>query len=266
MRRGGGHYGGAGDSTANNAYSQIQHHPQHGRSEEQQHQQQQQQWRWERESPKLPTNAMSPHMFSEGQGAEASRSYYQGQRTDPRMPLENQGGKDLRSQPIEEDMDIGYEDNPMPQSLEGLEQKFLDDIMKLSKEQNDAEDAENARHRERINAINTQYQEQLVALRARHASRREDVLRRESHARRQQYQQVALDNHPNTNAGGPIDPRGYAAPPPLPGERQRAAYNANNYDSYRDRNRFVGSGRDQGYEPRAQYPGGRGYDPGSRYY
>lgn len=83
-----------------------------------------------------------------GQGAETSRPYYQGQRTDPRMPLENQGGKDLRSQPIEEDMDIGYEDNPMPQSLEGLEQKFLDDIMKLSKEQNDAEDAENARHRE----------------------------------------------------------------------------------------------------------------------
>lgn len=86
--------------------------------------------------------------FSIGQGSEASRSYYQGHRTDPRMALENQGGKDPRAQPREEDMDIGYEDNPVQPSLEGLEKKFLDDIMKLTKEQNDAEDAENFRHRE----------------------------------------------------------------------------------------------------------------------
>lgn len=64
------------------------------------------------------------------------------------MPLERQGGGDHRSQHHEEDMDIGYEDNRGPQTFEGLEQGFLDDIMKLSKEQTDAEDAENARHRE----------------------------------------------------------------------------------------------------------------------
>lgn len=58
------------------------------------------------------------------------------------------GGGDLRSQPHEEDMDIGYEDNRVVQTFEGLEQRFLDDIMKLNKEQTDAEDAENARHRE----------------------------------------------------------------------------------------------------------------------
>lgn len=45
-------------------------------------------------------------------------------------------------------MNIGYEENLMPQTFEGLEQKFLDDIMKLSKEQINAEDAEIARHRE----------------------------------------------------------------------------------------------------------------------
>ena len=45
-------------------------------------------------------------------------------------------------------MDVGYEGNHPSQSFEGLEQKFLDDIMKLAREQNDAEDAENARHRE----------------------------------------------------------------------------------------------------------------------
>lgn len=83
-----------------------------------------------------------------GQGGDAPRSYYQGQRSDRRMALQKQGNNDPRCQPHEEDMDIGYEDKPMLQNFEGLEQRFLDDIMKLAKEQTDAEDAENARHRE----------------------------------------------------------------------------------------------------------------------
>lgn len=45
-------------------------------------------------------------------------------------------------------MDIGYEDNPISQTFEGLEQKFFDGILKLAKDQSNAEDAENARHRE----------------------------------------------------------------------------------------------------------------------
>jgi len=45
-------------------------------------------------------------------------------------------------------MDIGYEGNPLLQTFEVLEQKFHNDIMKLAKEQNDAEDSENARHKE----------------------------------------------------------------------------------------------------------------------
>ena len=45
-------------------------------------------------------------------------------------------------------MEVGYEQNLLSQTLEGLEEKFLDDIMKLAKEQNDAKDAENIRHRE----------------------------------------------------------------------------------------------------------------------
>ncbi|MCD7461644.1 hypothetical protein HAX54_046727 [Datura stramonium] len=284
MRRpGGGHYGGA-DSGADATYNSG---PQTMQQQQQMKSEHHQQWRWEREGPKLPTNSMSPNMFPEGQGSEASRSYYQGQRTDPRLAFENQGGKDPRAQPREENMDIGYEDKPVQQTLEGLEQKFLDDIMKLTKEQNDAEDAENSRHRERINAINTQYQEQLIALRARQASHRDEVLRRESHARKQQYEQVALDNYRHSSMSA-SNARGYVAMNSPAGERQvaynspagerqvaynspagerQAAYNADSYDSYRETARYPGSGRDHGYEPRVQYPGGgRVYDTGSRYY
>ncbi|KAK9062688.1 hypothetical protein SSX86_019877 [Deinandra increscens subsp. villosa] len=223
------------------------------------------QWRWERDG--------SSHMFNEGQGADASRSYYQsqGQRSDQRLPPEKQGN-DLRSLSREEDMEIGYEDNATGYTFEALEQRFYDDILKLTKEQNDAEDAENARHRERVNAINAQYEEQLAALRARHTNRRDEFLRRESHTRQQQYQQAAaMEHHQYTaNPMGFSDPHhGYSAT--TGGESQRP-YNDNHnnniphVDSYRDRPRFAGrDSRDPGFEPRGgQYAGGgRGYGSGS---
>ncbi|KAD7477654.1 hypothetical protein R6Q59_007409 [Mikania micrantha] len=223
------------------------------------------QWRWERDG--------SSHMVNEGQGADASRSYYQiqGQRSEQRMASEKQ---DLRSLSHEENMEIGYEDNVAGQTFEALEQRFYDDILKLAKEQNDAEDAENAHHRERIKAINAQYEEQLAALRARHTNRRDEFLRRESHARQQQYQQVAAMEHHQyaANPMGFSDPHhGYSAT--AGGESQRPYNNNNNnaphVDSYRDRPRFAGrDSRDPGFEPRGgQYPGGgRGYGSGSRYY
>lgn len=219
------------------------------------------QWRWERDGSKVP-NSMSPQMFNEGQGGDTSRSYFQGQRQDSKMALERQGNNDPRSQPREEDMDIGYEDNPSSRTFEGLEQRFLDDIMKLSKEQTDAEDAENARHSERINTINAQYQEQLAALRARHSGRRDEFLRRESHARQQQYQQATMDHYPNSGMG-PSDPHGYGG---AAGSESHRTYNVDQYDSYRERARFLGSTRDHGFESRGPYPGGRVYDTGSRYY
>ena len=82
-----------------------------------------------------------------GQGGDAV-SFYQGQRADAKLALEKQSNNDPRSQPHDEDMDIGYEDNPLSHTLEGIEKKFHDDFLKLAKEQADAEDAENARHRE----------------------------------------------------------------------------------------------------------------------
>ncbi|KAL8501043.1 hypothetical protein ACS0TY_020568 [Phlomoides rotata] len=281
MRRQGGHYGGdSGGGGGHNAYGggsdQLHHQHQNsktgyyhqGRHQEQhigekEGSQHNNQWGWERDgSDKLPQTAMSPTApFSDGQGREAPRSYYQGQRLDHRMPLERQGGGDHRSQHHEEDMDIGYEDNHVPQTFEGLEQGFLDDIMKLSKEQTDAEDAENARHRERINSINTQYEEQLLALRARHASRRDEFIRRESQARQQQYQQIVMDQYPTSGLGPSSDPRGSGS-----GGEPHRSYNSDSYDSYRERGRFPGNARDHGYEPKVPYPRGRAYDTGSRYY
>uniref|UniRef100_A0A5B7B8I8 Uncharacterized protein n=1 Tax=Davidia involucrata TaxID=16924 RepID=A0A5B7B8I8_DAVIN len=221
------------------------------------------QWRWERDGSEV-SNSLSSHMFDEGQGGDTSRSYYQGQRPDPKMALEKQRNNDPRSQPHEEDMDIGYEDNLLSQTFEGLEQGFLDDIMKLAKEQTDAEDTENVRHQERIKAINVQYQEQLAALRAHHTSCRDDYLRRESHARQQQYQQAVMDQYPNSGMGS-SDHHSYSAVAAQSGEPHRA-YDADHYESYRERARFLGGTRDHGFERRGPYPGGRVYDTGSRYY
>lgn len=228
------------------------------------------QWRWERDGSKV-SNQITPKMFNEGQGTDGSRTYFQGQRPDPNLSLEKQNA-DLRSRPHDENMEVGYEHNLLPPTLEGLEKKFHDDIMKLAKEQNDAEDAENSRHREKINAINAQYQEQLTALRARHANRRDEFLRKESLVRQQQYQQAMMDYYPHSNMA-PADslptgnnPHGYGsvAGSAAVGDGHRG-YNSDNFDSYRERPRYLGAARDQGFEPRGSYQGGRAYDNSSRY-
>ncbi|KDP42969.1 hypothetical protein JCGZ_23911 [Jatropha curcas] len=223
------------------------------------------QWRWERDESKV-SNPMASRILHEGQGVDASRSYFQGKGPgpEPKLALEKQGINDPRFGQHNEDMQIGYEEKPSLQTFEGLEQKFLDDILKLAKDQNDAEDAENARHREKINAINNQYQEQLVALRARHASRRDEFLRKESNARQHQYQQAVVDRYCSSGMG-PGDPHGYNAPSAGNNETHRA-YNTDNFESYRERARFLGGPRDQGVENRGSFHSGRVYDTGTRYY
>lgn len=229
------------------------------------------QWRWERDGSKV-SNQITPKMFNEGK--IVFRTLFlslHGQRPDPNLSLEKQNA-DLRSRPHDENMEVGYEHNLLPPTLEGLEKKFHDDIMKLAKEQNDAEDAKNSRHREKINAINGQYQEQLTALRARHANRRDEFLRKESLVRQQQYQQAMMDYYPHSNMA-PADslptgnnPHGYGsgAGSAVVGDGHRG-YNSDNFDSYRERPRYLGAARDQGFEPRGSYQGGRAYDNSSRY-
>ncbi|CAL0303974.1 unnamed protein product [Lupinus luteus] len=222
------------------------------------------QWRWESDESKMP-NSMSSHMYNEGQGGDASRSYFQRQRPDPKFALQNQSNSDSRSQARGEDRDVRYEGDSSSQ-FESLEKNFNDDIVKLAKELNDAEDAEQARHREKINAINTQYEEKLAALRAQHASRRSECLQRESQARKQQYQQSIRDPYPNSGMAS-RDPHGYNTVNASGGGEVQRGYSSDQFDPYREQARFLGSARDQRVEPRGPYPGGRVYDTtGSRYY
>ncbi|KAF7805766.1 uncharacterized protein G2W53_037927 [Senna tora] len=185
--------------------------------------------------------------------------------------LSGQGGDAARTQAHKEDNDVVYQVNNLSQTFEGLEQKFLDDILKLAKEQNDAEDAEIARHREKINAINAQYEEKLAALRARHATSRGEFLQRESQARQHQYQQTIRDPHPRSGmpAGDPhprsgmplSDPHGYgsAIASAAIGEVQRG-YTANHLDRYSERARFLGGGGGGGGgSARVRYINNRAY-------
>ncbi|XP_058115596.1 uncharacterized protein LOC131258349 isoform X2 [Magnolia sinica] len=192
-----------------------------------------------------------------GQGSDAARSLFQGQRSDSKLGLDKQANRDPRAQSHEQDMDVGYEESSLPQTFESLEQKFLDEIMKLTKEQQEAEDAENARHRERIGEINAHYQEKLTGIRVRQAALRDEFLHRESQVRHHQYQQAGLS--PYQNSAGPSDARGY-------GTAAGAASSAGQLDSYRERVQYLEGARNHSFESRGPYPGGRSYDSGNRYY
>lgn len=237
------------------------------------------QWQWDRDGAKGP-NPLSSQHYNKGEGGDASRLFYPGQRTDSKLGFDKQASKDPRSQPHEQDMDIGYEDNPLQPTFEGLMQKFHEEIMKLNKEQYEAEDTENARHREKLGEINIQYQEKLTALRVQHASRRDDFLLRESKTRQNQYQQAGMSQYQNPT--GPSESHGYggaataaavAAAEAADTRRTfaveaadaRRTLGAGQYDSYRERAQYLEGARNQGFESRGPYPGGRSYNS-ARYY
>lgn len=218
------------------------------------------QWQWDRDAQQ-----MSPHLYSDGgQGGTAGRSHYPSQIPDSKLG----SSQESRVHPQEQDMEIGYEDNPALPTLEGLEQKFRGDIMKLTKEDADAEDAENARHKEKIIEINNHYQEKLSALRGRYATRREEILRKESQARLQEYQLAGMSHYQN-NSGPSEMGRGHheygGARGVVTGEPQQQ-YGGDQFDSYRQRPESFGRGR---ADTRVPTPGGRVYNIGGggpRYY
>ncbi|GAB2277738.1 hypothetical protein Dimus_012441 [Dionaea muscipula] len=223
------------------------------------------QWQWDRDAQR-----MSPGLHSEGQGRIVSRSFYRNQNSDPKVG----SNEESRVHTQEEDMEIGYEDDASAKTLETLEQKFLDDITKLTKEHVDAEDAENAQHREKIIKINEEYQEQLSGLRARHASRREEFLLKEAQLRFQQYQHVGINHHQNNNnnnnnnAQSDIGNQGFGGPPApggVPAEAHRP-FSGSQFDSYLQHPESFGRGREHGADARVPAAGGRAYNSAPRYY
>jgi hypothetical protein len=95
-----------------------------------------------------------------GQNSAGAQSFYDGQRSDAKVGLEKQPSKETRDQPRTDRTETRYEDYNLPRTFEGLEQSFHEDIMMLSKELQDAEDAENSRHMEVCQ--NVQYFSPLV--------------------------------------------------------------------------------------------------------
>jgi hypothetical protein len=83
-----------------------------------------------------------------GQGAGGAQSFYDGKRSDSKVGLEKQPSKESRDQPHTDRTETRYENYNLPRTFEGLEQSFHEDIILLSKELQDAEDAENSRHME----------------------------------------------------------------------------------------------------------------------
>ncbi|XP_062210765.1 uncharacterized protein LOC133912173 isoform X2 [Phragmites australis] len=216
--------------------------------------------------------------WDRGQGAEGAQSFYDGQRSDLKVGLEKQPIKETRDQPCTDRTEARYEDYNLPRTFEGLQQSFHEDIMMLSKELQDAEDAENSRHRERLKEINAQYQEKLIALRARQATYKEEFLRKESLARQQQYQQASMSNYANNSVPGELHgyhPTAAVTPAVADGgpygeaHRSYASAESGQNVSFGERSDYPdfhggGRGRGRGFEHHGQYPGGRAYNSGGR--
>lgn len=85
--------------------------------------------------------------YDAAQGNNGTQSYIQDETIDARVSQQNEANQEM-DQTHEQEMEIGYEDSPPLPTYEGLERRFVDEIMKLVRERSDEEDAEFARHNE----------------------------------------------------------------------------------------------------------------------
>jgi hypothetical protein len=89
----------------------------------------------------------SLQFYDAAQGNNAIQSYIPDDSIDAKVSQQNQFNQET-DEAHEEDMEIGYDDKPPTPTYEGLEQRFIDEIMKLVGERSDKENAEFARHNE----------------------------------------------------------------------------------------------------------------------
>eukprot|EP00250_Pteridium_aquilinum_P020624 c24889_g3_i1 orf=439-1338(-) len=176
------------------------------------------------------------------------------------------------------DVEAGFDQQAMAQTLEALEQKFVQETMQLTKDLNDAEDSENARHRQSMREIQEQYQQKMVSLRAQQGKRRDEFLRQEAHFRQQHYQQYqhqqpqAGSKFYNYDMGGPM-PGGFNN-----GPREQPGYGAgsvdrndgpgDSYGSFRGGSFHSSSHsyRNAAYDSGMMHSGNQGYEAGSYRY
>lgn len=85
--------------------------------------------------------------YDAAQGNNGIQSYIPDEPTDAKVDQQNQTNGEM-DEAREEDMEIGYEESPPTPTYEGLERRFVDEIIKLVRERSDKEDAELARHNE----------------------------------------------------------------------------------------------------------------------
>ncbi|XP_042376772.1 uncharacterized protein LOC121970251 [Zingiber officinale] len=220
------------------------------------------QWQWDRDGIKSGLNQLPSQMYKEGQVTDISHTLFEEQVSDSKLGMEMLASKDPRAQARQDELETRFDSN-FPQTFEGLEQKFFNDIISLSKEQQQAEDRENARHRERLDEISAKYQEKLLAVRVRQATHREEFLQKESQVRHQQYQQANVNSYQSntyqSNAGA-REARGFGSPAnAISAFGDAHGYVSGHYDSFGERAEFSG-GRGRGYGGRGHYPGGRAYN------
>ncbi|KAH9298924.1 hypothetical protein KI387_030606, partial [Taxus chinensis] len=118
--------------------------------------------RWNWEGTRNGPNSVPPHTYKEGRGLsdptsgnmspskvrgpDGASPYYHGQMTDSIPPEGNNVMPKESAQ--KQEVSVGFEDQSLTKSLEAFEQNLMNEVMKLMKEQDDAEDEENTRHRE----------------------------------------------------------------------------------------------------------------------
>ncbi|XP_031505569.1 uncharacterized protein LOC116267801 [Nymphaea colorata] len=223
------------------------------------------QWQWDGKDPKGGPTSLGSHLYREG---PENINSYQGQKSDLNSVMEKApSNTDTRaSDHHEQDMEIGYEEAQLPETLEALDQKFMDETLRLTTEQQDAEKEESARHLKRMREIDEQYQAKLSTIWARHRNQLEDLIRREAQLRHQQYQHAARSQYQHGSVGAG-DLHGYGA---SFGDGPQG-YPTRAYDAYRERMQSYGNAshphpRNPAYDVRGPYPGGRIYDTNPRYY
>lgn len=205
----------------------------------------------------------------ENQNESFPYGYKGGDRLNQKGPSSAKGGDFVPEH------ELAYDQQRLGQTIEEVELSFVQETMQLTKELNDAEDKENARHRESIRDIQEQYQQKMVTLRAQQGKRREEFLRQESQFRQQHYQQYQQPAQAGTKPynyemgmSGGLNSSAREQPGYGNGSADRNDMLGGSYGAYRDEGYHNASHsyRNSGYESGMLHSRNQAYDAASYQY